>query len=58
MIRANAALAVAKSATLAALDLGGGVLSAADRAEVLAIALGTLKDEGYSAGSTGRQPDA
>jgi AcrR family transcriptional regulator len=44
LIRANAALAVAKSATIAAVDLGGGILSAEDRAEVLAIALRTLKD--------------
>jgi AcrR family transcriptional regulator len=49
LIRANAALAVAKAATLAALDLNAGTLSPADRAEVLAAALrtlnqGTLKD--------------
>ena len=31
LIRANAALAVAKAATLAALDLNGGTLSPADR---------------------------
>jgi AcrR family transcriptional regulator len=43
LIRANAALAVAKSATLAALDLNAGALPAADRAEVLAAALRTLK---------------
>lgn len=42
LIRANAALAVAKAATLAALELGGGTLGAADRAEVLALALRTL----------------
>jgi AcrR family transcriptional regulator len=44
LIRANAALAVAKSATLAALELGGGTLQAPDRAEVLALALRTLTD--------------
>ena len=44
LIRANAALAVAKAATLAALELGGGTLSAADRAEVLAVTLRTLKN--------------
>jgi AcrR family transcriptional regulator len=44
LIRASAALAVAKAATLAALDLGGGTLSAADRAEVLAITLRTLSN--------------
>jgi len=43
LIRANVALAVAKAATLAALDLGRGTLAAADRAEVLAVALRTLK---------------
>ncbi len=44
LIRANAALAVAKSATIAAMDLSGGTLAPADRAEVLAIALRTLRD--------------
>lgn len=44
LIRANASLAVAKAATLTALDLGGGVLSADDRAEALALALRTLKE--------------
>src|SRR5215831_4937031 len=44
LIRANAALAVAKAATLAAMRLGGGKLEAADRAEVLAIAMRALKD--------------
>jgi hypothetical protein len=43
LIRADAALAVAKAATIAALDLGGG-LTVADRSEVLAVALGTLKE--------------
>ena len=42
LIRANAALAVTKAGTLAALQLGGGTLTAADRAEVLAVALRTL----------------
>jgi AcrR family transcriptional regulator len=58
LIRANAALAVAKSATIAALDLSDGSLSAQDRAQVLAIALGTLKDEGHCVGSTEQQPVA
>jgi AcrR family transcriptional regulator len=44
LIRANAALAVAKDATIAAMQLGGGKLEAADRAEVLAIAMRALKD--------------
>ena len=42
IIRANAALAVVKGATLAALDLSGGTLDPADRAEVLAVALQVL----------------
>lgn len=60
LIRANAALAVVKSATLAALELGGGTLQPADRAEVLALAMRTLKglsanrgvDPGLAAGRT------
>jgi AcrR family transcriptional regulator len=43
LIRANAALGVVKASTLAAVRLGGGTLSGPDRAEVLAVALGTLK---------------
>ncbi|MGH3166801.1 MAG: TetR/AcrR family transcriptional regulator [Trebonia sp.] len=43
LIRASAALAVAKAATMAALDLGGGTLTLDDRAEVLAVALRTLE---------------
>jgi AcrR family transcriptional regulator len=42
-IRAHAAFGVVKSATLAAVELNGGELSDADRAEVLAIALGALE---------------
>jgi AcrR family transcriptional regulator len=42
LIRASAALAVAKAATLAALDMNAGMLPAADRAEVLATALRAL----------------
>ncbi len=42
LIRANAALAVVKAATLAALDMNAGTLPPADRAEVLATALRTL----------------
>jgi AcrR family transcriptional regulator len=42
-IRASAAFAVAKAATMAALGLNDGPLSAADRDEVLAIALRTLE---------------
>jgi AcrR family transcriptional regulator len=44
LICANAALAVAKAGTLAALELGGGKLAEADRAEVLAVALRSLKE--------------
>jgi AcrR family transcriptional regulator len=44
LIRASAALAVAKAGTLAALDLSDGALTPADRADVLAVALRTLKD--------------
>lgn len=44
LIRASAALAVAKSATLAALELGDGTLDPADRAEVLAVAMRVLKN--------------
>jgi AcrR family transcriptional regulator len=43
LIRANSALGVVKAATLAALDLGSGTLDPPDRAEILAIALRTLK---------------
>ena len=44
LIRANAALAVVKAATLAAVRLSGGPLAPADRAEVLAAALRVLKN--------------
>jgi AcrR family transcriptional regulator len=44
LIRANAALAGVKAATIAALDLGGGTLSEADREEVLAAALRSLAE--------------
>ena len=44
LIRANAALAVVKAATLAAVQLSGGPLAPADRAEVLAAALRVLKN--------------
>lgn len=44
LIRANAALAVVKAGTFAAVDLAGGTLTPDDRAEVLAVALRTLKD--------------
>jgi AcrR family transcriptional regulator len=43
LIRANAALAVAKTATLTAVQLSGGPLASADRAEVLAAALRALR---------------
>jgi len=43
LIRANAALAVVKAATLAAVQLSGGPLEPADRAEILAAALRVLK---------------
>jgi AcrR family transcriptional regulator len=42
VIRAHAAFAVTKGATLAALELSGDVLKPADRAEILAAALRTL----------------
>jgi AcrR family transcriptional regulator len=44
LIRANAALAVAKSATIAALDLNAGTLPPIDRDEILATALRALKN--------------
>lgn len=44
LIRANAALAVAKTATLTAVQLSGGPLAPADRAEVLAAALRALRN--------------
>jgi AcrR family transcriptional regulator len=43
IIRASAALAVAKAATLAALDLNAGTLLPADREEILATALRALE---------------
>ena len=42
VIRANAALAVIKGATMAALELGGGALDPADRKEILRLALAAL----------------
>jgi AcrR family transcriptional regulator len=42
VIRAHAALAVVKGATMAALESGGGTLDPADRDEILRLALGTL----------------
>jgi AcrR family transcriptional regulator len=45
LIRANAALAVAKAATLAAVQLSGGPFAPADRAEVLAAALLVLRNQ-------------
>jgi AcrR family transcriptional regulator len=56
LIRADAALAVAKAATLAAMRLGGGKLEAADRAEVLAIAMRALKDLSRTYGCVRRSP--
>ena len=43
VVRAHAALAVIKAATMAALELSGGTLDPADRAEILRLALGTLR---------------
>ena len=43
VIRAHAALAVVKGATMAALELGDGALTPAGRAEILALALHTLR---------------
>jgi AcrR family transcriptional regulator len=45
LIRANAALAVVKAATMAALQRSGGPLAPADRAEVLAAALRVLENQ-------------
>jgi AcrR family transcriptional regulator len=45
LIRANAALAVVKAATMAAVQLSGGPFAPADRAEVLAAALRVLENE-------------
>jgi AcrR family transcriptional regulator len=42
IIRAHAAFAITKGATMAALELGGGKLSAGDRAEILTLALRAL----------------
>jgi AcrR family transcriptional regulator len=46
VVRANAALAVVKGATMAALELTGGTLDPADRAEILQLALGALRGSG------------
>jgi ABC-2 type transport system ATP-binding protein len=43
VVRAHAALAVIKGATMAALELGGGALDPADREEILQLALGVLR---------------
>jgi hypothetical protein len=43
VIRAHAALAVVKGATMAALESGGGTLDPADRDEILRLALGALR---------------
>jgi AcrR family transcriptional regulator len=48
VVRAHAALAVIKGATMAAIELGGGTLEPADREEILQLALGVL---------SGSQPD-
>jgi len=48
VIRAHAALAVVKGATLAALELGDGALSPAGRAEILGLALRTLQAPQFS----------
>jgi AcrR family transcriptional regulator len=45
LIRANAALAVVNAATVAAVQLSGGPLAPADRAEVLAAALRVLENQ-------------
>jgi len=46
IVRANAALAVIKGATMAALELNSGSLDPADRAEILQLALSTLRAPG------------
>jgi hypothetical protein len=45
LIRANAALAAVKAATLAAVQLSGGPLEPADRTEILAAALRILENQ-------------
>jgi AcrR family transcriptional regulator len=43
VVRAHAALAVVKGATMASLELGGGTLDPGERAEILRLALATLR---------------
>jgi hypothetical protein len=51
VIRANAALAVVKGATMAALELGGGALDPAEREEILRLALAVLRGPQPTQGS-------
>jgi AcrR family transcriptional regulator len=57
-VRANAALAVIKGATMAALELGGGTLDPAEREEILQLALGTLHRPRPDQGRTSASPDS
>jgi AcrR family transcriptional regulator len=48
VVRAHAALAVVKGATMAALELGGGTLDTSERAQILQLALSTLRGPAVS----------
>jgi AcrR family transcriptional regulator len=56
VVRAHAALAVIKGATMAALELGGGALEPADREEILQLALGVLSGSQSDQASVGLPP--
>ena len=56
VVRAHAALAVIKGATMAALELGGGTLEPADREEILQLALGVLSGSQPDQASVGLPP--
>ena len=62
VIRANAALAVVKGATMAALEQGGGALDPADRAEILRLALAALRgpqpEQAGPARASARRPNS
>lgn len=58
IVRANAALAVVKGATMAALELNGGRLDPADRAEILQLALSTLRAPGWTSEDAARRSTA
>jgi AcrR family transcriptional regulator len=56
VVRAHAALAVIKGATMAALELGGGALEPAEREEILQLALGALSGPQPDQASVGLPP--